>query len=98
MLDSKPSEPGSLYSRLKARMRCSIRALGLCSLALGLLATGALSLAVATDYWLYTGEPIMGQYVVDINITYHFSSFITLHSGLWRACMYNDQDEELEGK
>ena len=35
-----------------------MRALGLISLILGLAAVGALALAVATDYWLYTIEPI----------------------------------------
>jgi hypothetical protein len=32
--------------------------LTLLSLAFGLLASGALALAVATDYWLYTSEPL----------------------------------------
>ena len=40
-------------------MRCSTRALSLISLGFGLVATGALSLAVATDYWLFTIEPIV---------------------------------------
>jgi len=40
-------------------MRCSTRALSLTSLGFGLVATGALSLAVATDYWLFTVEPIV---------------------------------------
>jgi len=40
-------------------MRCSTRALSLISLGFGLVATGALSLAVATDYWLFTVEPLI---------------------------------------
>jgi len=40
-------------------MRCTTRALSLTSLGFGLVATGALSLAVATDYWLFTMEPIV---------------------------------------
>jgi len=39
-------------------MRCGTRALSLTSLGFGLVATGALSLAVATDYWLFTVEPV----------------------------------------
>jgi len=39
-------------------MRCGTRALSLTSLGFGLVATGALSLAVATDYWLFTVELI----------------------------------------
>jgi len=40
-------------------MRCGTRALSLTSLGFGLVATGALSLAVATDYWLFTVEPVI---------------------------------------
>ena len=39
-------------------MKLSLRVLSLLSLAFGLVATGALSLAVATDYWLFTTEPM----------------------------------------
>ena len=38
------------------------------SLALGLAATGVLSLAIVTDYWLYTSEPLdFESMVMDIN-------------------------------
>lgn len=37
-------------------MKCNARSLSLCSLGFGLLATGALALAVSTDYWIYTFE------------------------------------------
>ena len=38
------------------------------SLALGLVATGVLSLAVATDYWLYSSEPLdFENMVMDAN-------------------------------
>jgi hypothetical protein len=40
-------------------MRCGTRSLSLVSLGFGLVATGALSLAVATDYWLFTVEPLV---------------------------------------
>ena len=39
-------------------MKCSARGLSLVSLLLGLLASGILTLAVVTDYWLYTTEPM----------------------------------------
>jgi len=42
----------------RQKMRCGTRALSLTSLGFGLVATGALSLAVATDYWLFTVEPV----------------------------------------
>jgi len=34
------------------------RALGLASIAVGLLATVVLGIAVSADYWLYTDEPV----------------------------------------
>jgi len=34
------------------------RALGLASIAVGLLATIVLAVAVSTDHWLYTDEPV----------------------------------------
>jgi len=43
-------------------MRCGTRALSLTSLGFGLVATGALSLAVATDYWLFTVEPVIPDF------------------------------------
>lgn len=51
------SAPG-LVVRPAARVHCSVRSLSLFSLLFGLVATGALSLAVATDFWIYTEEPI----------------------------------------
>jgi hypothetical protein len=40
-------------------MKCNARSLSLCSLGFGLLATGALALAVSTDYWIYTMEKVV---------------------------------------
>jgi hypothetical protein len=40
-------------------MQCGLRALGHLSLVFGLLASGALSLAVATDFWLFTTELLL---------------------------------------
>ena len=40
-------------------MQCGLRALGHLSLVFGLLASGALSLAVATDFWLFTTEQLL---------------------------------------
>lgn len=48
-----------LVVRPAARVHCSVRSLSLFSLLFGLVATGALSLAVATDFWIYTEEPIV---------------------------------------
>ncbi len=39
-------------------MDFSMRSLTLISLGLGLIATGILSLAIATDYWLFSSEPV----------------------------------------
>lgn len=47
-----------LLSFVGRKMRCGTRALSLMSLGFGLVATGALSLAVATDYWLFTVEQV----------------------------------------
>jgi len=50
-------------------MRCGTRALSLVSLGFGLVATGALSLAVATDYWLFTVEPVIPEEMFGFNET-----------------------------
>lgn len=44
-------------------MQCGLRALGHLSLVFGLLASGALSLAVATDFWLFTVELLVASAV-----------------------------------
>jgi len=63
-------------------MRCTTRALSLTSLGFGLVATGALSLAVATDYWLFTVEPVIPD--------------IGLNDTAVLAAAYDDDGEELE--
>lgn len=63
------------------------------SLAFGLTATGTLSLAVSTDYWLYTAEPWHVKDYDDENTEQVV--VIKVHSGLWRACIYY---EDLGGK
>jgi len=50
-------------------MRCGTRALSLVSLGFGLVATGALSLAVATDYWLFTVEQVIPKLDLSPNDT-----------------------------
>ena len=111
-------------------MKCGRRALTLASLAFGLGATGALALAVATDFWLYTTEnlatiisayypssmdmggglPVMDEAVEDMDYNMSLAEYgpgggqeeipngdypdpsftVTIHSGLWRACiLYN---------
>ena len=47
-------------------MKCGQRTLNVVSLAFGLLATGALALAVSTDYWLYTEEPLSEENISDM--------------------------------
>ena len=64
-----------------------MRTLSLTSLAFALIATGALSLAVATDYWLFTMEPIYADYEYN-GTTMRVMVPTNLHSGLWRACPY----------
>ncbi len=71
-------------------MKCGMRTLSLTSLAFALIATGALSLAVATDYWLFTLESIYavvldGETGLDITIMVPTN----IHSGLWRACIFH---------
>ncbi len=95
-------------------------ALTIIALLTGLASTGALLLAIVTDYWLYTSEPldfenmILGGEVdvsaedfppdalegfqVDDNYpTLNESTqiilpaAISLHSGLWRVCVFFDE-------
>ena len=59
-------------------MKLSLRVLSLLSLAFGLVATGALSLAVATDYWLFTEESMTpGEGDVDpLDISFNDSAVL----------------------
>jgi hypothetical protein len=80
-------------------MRCGTRTLSLVSLGFGLVATGALSLAVATDYWLFTIEPLPTQqdygpgrenFTEEESVTTpQQDNYIVIHahSGLWRTCI-----------
>ena len=58
------------------------------ALTIGLLATGALSLAIVADYWLYTWENVPIE-VPSENTTGTFITqyMLSLHSGLWRLCV-----------
>ncbi len=58
------------------------------ALSFGLLATVALALAVSTDYWLFTCEPIQENYSIN-NVSFPIRMSIKLHSGLWRMCVYD---------
>ncbi len=80
-------------------MKCSIRALNIIALTVGLIAAGGLAIAVSTNYWLYTSE------VIHISKTDYvqgdkdeplkdkdeeenqWRANATLYSGLWRMCM-----------
>jgi len=84
------------------------RALGLASIAVGLLATVVLAVAVSADYWLYTDEPIDTGMVPQLAPTTDsvpgdthdaddesLSSvvvMVTTNSGLWRVCVYPKVD------
>ncbi|ELT88463.1 hypothetical protein CAPTEDRAFT_196114 [Capitella teleta] len=75
---------------------CSSRALSLTSLAFGLVATGGLVLAVATDFWLILSEPVplspeMLQEVITGGMETPVMTVDT-HSGLWRACINYEED------
>ena len=76
-----------------------MRTLSLTSLTFGLVAMGGLSLAVATDYWLYSSEPyplyIPDPTPTNPNRTQEIMVTVKFHSGLWRACPYYD---DLPGK
>ena len=76
-------------------MKCEVRMLNYASLVMGLMSFGALSLAVATDFWLYTSEP------VTISLDSFNSSMdggespdqlpvivVNCYSGLWRFCVF----------
>lgn len=60
------------------------------ALLLGLLASVSLTLAVVTDYWLYTSEPVTGSFTFN-NTAYPVRMLVRLHSGLWRMCTYDSQ-------
>ena len=59
----------------------------------GLVSVVFLAVAMGTDYWLFTVEPIRRQ-----NITSAYGEIIETetsekfqHLGLWRVCTYHDQ-------
>ncbi len=95
-----------------------MRTLTLISLTFGLASTGALLLAVATDYWLYTSEPVnieemmmngqsdvseeefplesvdgmKDEYLMNESLPMIVPEAIKLHSGLWRVCVYYEEE------
>ena len=75
-------------------MHCASCGLNVCCLTTGLMATGALLLAVTTDFWLYTTEEVSGIWVNPMNESdfERFNIPVSIHSGLWRLCT-----EGLEG-
>lgn len=106
-------------------VKCGRRALAMLSLGLGLGATGALGLAIATDFWLFTVEGlsmsvVLGDQAADtplslptmsaedmlaFNDSYDMdmdesmlSPSLSLHSGLWRACLEIENWEMEMGK
>jgi voltage-dependent calcium channel gamma-5 len=87
--------------------QCGLRALGHLSLVFGLLASGALSLAVATDFWLFTTEKLdlealsaaaaasggTDNLTLSLRPLESDSPVAKLHSGLWRKCIYYDKSD-----
>jgi len=88
-------------------MFCGARVLSLVSLTFGLVAAGALSLAVATDYWLFTVEQVIpeAENVTESEIEIETETLsavvpdqpvlVHLHSGLWRACIINEPGNDI---
>lgn len=73
-------------------MNCSNQEMSIAALALGLFSTCALALAVATDFWLYTSEPVAGDERFEFdpvtNETIEMPPmYVSVHSGLWRVCV-----------
>lgn len=76
-------------------MKCTNREVSLVALGLGLFSTCALALAVATDFWLYTSEPVPGEERFEIDPATNESiqmppMYVSVHSGLWRVCVVID--------
>ena len=65
--------------------RCRTRFMSLLSLVFGLVATGALAIAVAVDHWLITHEPFAMKLSENANDTMCFWHF---NAGLWHGCYY----------
>ncbi len=73
-------------------MNCTKHEISIAALALGLFSTCALALAVATDFWLYTSEPVAGEERFEVdpltNETIEMPPmYVSVHSGLWRVCV-----------
>ncbi len=96
--------------------------LAILALVFGLASCGSLLLAVATDYWLYTREPIdfenmilggaqdisheefppvslqglppqADQFMLNESIQIILPTTILIHSGLWRVCVYYEDED-----
>ena len=66
-------------------VRWRTRFMVMLALVLGLVATGALALATAVDYWLLTHEPFSMQLTAEMNATMYYFHF---NAGLWKGCYY----------
>ena len=73
-------------------MHCTPRMRSLVSLVFALGATGALALAIATDYWLWTSEALYSDMLPAevANSSSEKNFWINAHSGLWRLCIVYD--------
>ena len=67
----------------------SERSLTLFSFLVGFTASSVLTLAISTDYWLFTGEPFDTIWVNPDNSsdTEQLKGTTYSHSGLWRLCI-----------
>ena len=59
--------------------------MALVALVMGLLSAGALAIATAVDYWIFTDEPHILKATEDRNATILYFHF---NAGLWQGC-YN---------
>lgn len=76
-------------------MQCSQRALSLASLAFGLVATGGLALAIATDYWLLTSEPIkLPEYLTSYPVSDVAFNASVYYDDLQEIPELEEEDEE----
>ena len=80
------------HQETDANVKCRTRMLILFALVIGLLSTGTLAIAIATDYWIYTSEPyIFKQEVENENVT---TLLFKINAGLWRGCFMTEEWRE----
>ena len=73
-------------------VRCRTRCMSLVTLVLGLLSAGALAIATAVNYWIFTDEPLIIKETRDVNATILFYHF---NAGLWQGCFNYEERKYL---